>query len=79
MSNNITITNTVNIPKQSRGSGTVLMWLFFGWALVGIWWPLIACLWLVWMPIAGITTIFRRGFFTSTWYQPWPAWMLGVR
>ena len=68
----------VNV-KQARGAGTVLLIVFFGWALVFIWWPIIACLWIVWMLIAGIVTIFDRGFFTRNWYQPLPAWMLGVR
>lgn len=68
----------VNV-KQARGAGTVLMLVFFGPALVFIWWPIILCLWIVWLPIAGISTIFETGFFGRTWYQPWPAWMLGIR
>jgi hypothetical protein len=79
--NNITITNnnTVNVPRQSRGAGTVLMVIFFGWALVFIWWPILAALWIVWMIIAGIVSIFEHDFFANNWYQPWPAWMFGIR
>ena len=77
---NITINNTnvVNVPN-SRGAGTVLMFIFFGWLLVGFWWPLLACAWLVWLPIAGIVSIWDRGFFARTWFQPWPAWLFGIR
>src|SRR5580765_7088260 len=62
----VNIEGTVNV-KQSRGAGTVLMLVFFGWALVGVWWPLIACLWLLWMLVAGVVNIFVQGFFSRTW------------
>ena len=79
MSNNsVTINGTVNV-RQHRGAGTVLLFVFFGWAIVGLWWPLLACLWIVWMLIAGIVSIFDHSFFGRTWYQPWPAWTFGVR
>jgi hypothetical protein len=79
--NNIVInnSNTVNIPRQSHGAGTALMLIFFWWFFIGFWWPMLLIAWLVWLLIAGITTIFKRGFFTATWYYPWPAWMLGIR
>lgn len=76
--NNITIVNQVSTPN-SRGAGTVLMVVFFGWFLLLWWWPILAALWLVWLPIAGIATIFTAGFFARTWYYPWPAWMFGIR
>ena len=37
--NNVTINGPVNV-KQARGAGTVLLVVFFGWALVFIWWPI---------------------------------------
>jgi hypothetical protein len=64
--------------RQSRGAGTVLVVLFFWWLLI-TWWMLLACIWVVWLLIAGIVTIFDRGFFTRNWRQPWPAWMFGIR
>lgn len=78
--NSITITNNnvVNVPQQSRGAGSVLMLVFFWWLLL-MWWEVLACIWLVWLVVAGIVTIFDHGFFTRTWYQPWPAWMFGIR
>ena len=80
MSDNITITNnnTVNVPEQSRGAGTVLMFVFFWWLLLG-WWQVLACIWLVWLVVAGVVSIFDHEFFARTWYQPWPAWMFGIR
>lgn len=80
MSDNITINNnnTVNVPQQSRGSGTVLMFVFFWWVLLG-WWQVLVCIWLVWLVVAGIMSIWDHGFFARTWYQPWPAWMFGIR
>jgi hypothetical protein len=69
--------NTVNV-RQSRGAGTVLMLVFFWWLLI-CWWQVLAVAWLMWLLIAGVVTIFKRGFFKRTWYQPWPAWMFGVR
>jgi hypothetical protein len=75
---NITNSNVVNIPRQSRGSGTVLMFVFFWWALL-MWWAVLASAWLVWLLIAGIVSIFKHDFFARTWYQPWPAWMFGIR
>lgn len=76
--NNITITNTINVPQQSRGAGTVLMVIFFGW-LLPMWWMTLASIWLVWLMVAGIVNIFDHGFFARNWYQPWPAWMFGIR
>ena len=76
--NNITITNNVNVPQASRGAGTVLMILFFGW-LLPFWWSILASLWIVWLLIAGIVSIFDHDFFSRNWYQPWPAWMFGIR
>ena len=81
--NSITITNNnsnvVNVPQQSRGAGTVLAFLFFWPALIFGWWPLLACVWLVWLVVAGVVSIFDHRFFARTWYQPWPAWMFGIR
>ena len=77
-SSNVNVTTTVNTP-DSRGAGTVLLIVFFGWFLLMWWWPLLASLWLVWLIVAGIITIFQRGFFTATWFYPWPAWMFGIR
>ena len=76
--NSVTINGTVNV-RQARGPGTVLMFVFFGWAIVGLWWPLLTCLWIVWMLIAGMVSIFDHSFFARTWYQPWPAWTFGIR
>jgi hypothetical protein len=67
----------VNV-KQARGAGSVLLVTIF-WAPLFVWWALILCLWVVWMPVAGITTIFKTGFFKRTWYYPWPAHMFGIR
>jgi hypothetical protein len=55
------------------------MVIFFGWALVFIWWPILAALWIAWMIVAGIVSIFEHDFFANNWYQPWPAWMFGIR
>jgi hypothetical protein len=76
--NNITIVNQVN-TLNSRGAGTVLMIVFFGWFLLLWWWPLLAAAWLLWLPVAAITTIFVTGFFARTWCYPWPIWMFGIR
>ena len=62
--NNITIVNTVSTPQPSRGSGTVLMFVFFWWLLL-MWWQLLAAAWLVWLLIAGVVTIFKHDFFTG--------------
>lgn len=75
--NNVTVVNNVSTPSH-RGAGTVLMFVFFWWVLI-LWWALLLKLWILWLPVAGIVTIFRRGFFTRTWYCPWPAWMFGIR
>jgi hypothetical protein len=75
---NVKINDTVNV-KQSRGAGTVLMIVCFGWLLVGFWWPLLLTLWIIWMIMAAIVSIFDHGFFARTWYYPWPAWMFGIR
>jgi hypothetical protein len=77
--NNITITNSnvVNVP-DSRGAGTVLMFVFFWWLLL-TWWSVLACAWLLWMPVAAIVSIWRSGFFSRTWFQPWPIWLFGIR
>lgn len=71
-------TNTVNVPQQSRGAGTVLMFVFF-WPVLLLWWQLLACIWIVWLLVAGIVTIFDHDFFARTWYQPWSVWMFGIR
>jgi hypothetical protein len=76
--NNITITNAINMPQQSRGAGTVLMFVFFWWVLL-FWWEILACAWIVWLLVAGIVSIFDHGFFNRNWYQPWPAWLFGIR
>ena len=76
--NNITITNIVNVPEQSRGAGTVLMFVFLWWVLIW-WWQLLLIAWLVWLPIAAIVNIWDAGFFARTWYQPWSVWMFGIR
>jgi hypothetical protein len=76
--NNITITNVVNTPQSSRGAGTVLLFVLFWWALL-IWWSVLASVWIVWLLIAGIVSIFDHGFFGRNWYQPWPAWSFGIR
>jgi hypothetical protein len=75
---NINIVNTVNVPQQSRGAGTALVIIFLWWALL-IWWQVLVCLWLVWLLIAGVVTIWDHEFFAKTWYYPWPAWMFGIR
>jgi hypothetical protein len=75
---NITNVNTVNVPQPSRGAGTVLMVLFFWWVFP-TWWMTLASIWLVWLIIAGVVAIFDPDFFTNNWYQPWPAWMFGIR
>jgi hypothetical protein len=54
------------------------MIIFFGW-LLPLWWSTLATLWIVWMLIAGVVSIFQHDFFSRTWYQPWPAWMFGIR
>jgi hypothetical protein len=76
---NINITTNVNVPQPSRGAGTVLMLVFFGWVLLFFWWPLLASIWVVWLVIAAIVTIWDHEFFVNNWYYPWPAWMLGIR
>jgi hypothetical protein len=78
--NNITINNVnqVNVPRQSRGAGTVLLIVLFWWALP-TWWLLLATFWVSWLLIAGVITIFSPGFFTNNWYYPWPAWTWGIR
>lgn len=78
--NNIVInnSNTINMPQQSRGAGTVLMIVFLWWLLIW-WWQLLLVIWIVWLPIAAIISIWDEGFFTNNWYQPWPAWMFGIR
>lgn len=78
-SNHVTVVNNVNVPQGSRGAGTVLMVLFFGWFLMLWWWPVLAALWLLWLPVAAISAIWVDGFFGRTWYYPWPAWMFGIR
>jgi hypothetical protein len=70
--------NVVNVPRGSRGAGTVLMILFFWWVLP-TWWTVLVSLWLIWLPIAAIVSIFDNSFFARTWYMPWPAWLFGIR
>lgn len=74
---NVKINGPVNV-RQSRGAGTVLVVVLFWWLLVW-WWMMLACAWIIWMPIAGIISIWQDGFFARNWYQPWPAWMSGIR
>lgn len=78
MENNVTVINTVNVPRQSRGAGTALLIVFL-WPVLLVWWQLLACAWLVWLLIAAVVTIFKHDYFARTWYQPWPAWMFGIR
>jgi len=75
---NVNVVTTVNIPQPSRGAGTVLMFVFFWWVLP-FWWALLLHIWLIWLLVAAITTIFVHGYFTRTWYQPWPLWLFGIR
>jgi hypothetical protein len=78
--NNVVINNnnTVNVPQPSRGAGTALMIIFL-WPVLLFWWQLLAAVWLVWLLVAAIVTIFEHDFFSRTWYYPWPAWMFGIR
>jgi hypothetical protein len=69
---------TINVSQQSRGAGTALVIIFL-WPALLMWWVLLAALWIKWLMIAGIVTIFDHGFFGRNWYQPWPAWMFGIR
>ena len=80
--NNINITNVnnnvVNVPRQSRGAGTVLMFVFFGW-LLPWWWLALITAWLVWLLIDAVIAIWDPEFFMNTWYYPLPAWLFGIR
>jgi hypothetical protein len=76
--NNITITNTVNVPQPARGAGTVLAIVFF-WPVLLMWWSLLISLWLVWLVIAAVVTIWDHEFFARTWYYPMQAWLFGIR
>jgi hypothetical protein len=64
--------------KQSRGAGTVLAIMFL-WPILVTWWAILLAVWIVWMIIAGFVSFSDHSFFARTWYQPWPAWMLGIR
>jgi len=75
---NISNTNVVNVPRQSRGAGTVLLVLFFWWVLPA-WWMILASIWIVWLIIDGIIALWNPEFFIDTWYYPWPAWLFGIR
>ena len=75
---NITNTNVVNVPRQSRGAGTVLMFLFF-WPALIMWWQILAVLWVPWVLICAIVAIWDSEFFADYWYWPWPAWLFGIR
>ena len=80
--NNANVNTNVNVnvnTPNSRGAGTVLMLVFFGWFLLLWWWPILASLWVLWLLVAAITNIFQAGFFVKYWYYPWPAWMFGIR
>lgn len=70
--------NITNMPKQARGAGTALV-LIFLWPVLFMWWQVLAAAWILWLIIAAIVTIFDHSFFGRTWYQPWPAWMFGIR
>jgi hypothetical protein len=78
--NNITITNNniVNVPRQSRGAGTVLVFLFLWW-LLPTWWSILFSIWIIWLIIVGIIAIWDTEFAADHWYQPWPAWLFGIR
>ena len=80
--NNINISisnnNVVNVPRQSRGAGTVLMFIFLWW-LLPWWWLALISIWLVWIIIDGIIAIFDPEFFLNTWYYPLPMWLFGIR
>jgi hypothetical protein len=73
----VKITAPVHV-KQSRGAGTVLAIAFF-WPALMTWWTILLAAWIVWMVIAGLVSISDHEFFARNWYQPWPAWMLGIR
>lgn len=72
---------TVNVvTPNSRGAGTVLMLVLFGWWLLPWWWSLLLTVWMVWVVIAGVTAFFDHGdLFSRTWYQPLPLWLFGIR
>jgi hypothetical protein len=80
--NNVNITNVnnnvVNIPRQSRGAGTVLLFVFFWW-LLPWWWLTLITAWLVWLIIDGVIAIFDPEFFLETWFYPLPFWLFGIR
>ena len=76
-SNTVNVVTNVNTPNN-RGSGTVLMFVFFWWALL-IWWQVLAAVWVVWLLVAAVVTIFKHDFFGKTWYYPWPIWLFGIR
>jgi hypothetical protein len=75
---NVSVTTNVNVPQPARGAGTVLAIVFL-WPALLLWWSLLLCLWIIWMLIAGIGSIFDHSLFARTWYQPWPAWLFGIR
>jgi hypothetical protein len=77
---NITIhnNNVVNVPRQGRGAGTVLMFVFFWW-LLPTWWSILFSLWLIWIIIDGVIAIFNPEFFLDTWYYPLPLWLFSIR
>ena len=78
--NNITIhnTNVVNIPRQSRGAGTVLMLVFFWW-LLPWWWLTLISIWMVWIIIDGVIAIWNPEFFMDTYHYPLQLWLFGIR
>jgi hypothetical protein len=75
--NEVKIVGDVNV-KQSRGAGTALMIIFL-WPVLLMWWQILLAVWLIWIIIDGVIAIFNAEFFLATWYQPWPAWMFGIR
>jgi hypothetical protein len=75
---NITNENVINVPRQSRGAGTVLMFVFFWW-LLPTWWSILFSLWLIWIIIDGFIAIFNADFFMDTWYYPLNLWLFGIR
>jgi hypothetical protein len=75
---NVVVVVNNNVGQSSRGAGTVLMFVFFGW-LLPFWWGVLLQAWLAWLIVAAVVTIFNHEFFGRTWYYPWPAWLFGIR
>ena len=75
--NNQNVSVNVSTPN-SRGAGTVLMFLFF-WPVLLMWWTVLLAAWMIWIPVCGVVTIFQHDFFANNWFYPWPAWLFGIR